>query len=109
MQGLIHNVEGVSSMAYVAVCTRLATAAPTEIGPYFAMLEDAAGHRNPEHWNRYNAELDIDRLDSMYVASRRGRSPAPYLLKCINLNSARPVCRFATGQRRNANGPAPFF
>jgi hypothetical protein len=41
-----------------------------DIGPYFAMLEDAAGHRYPEHWNRYKADLDIDRLDSMYAAFR---------------------------------------
>lgn len=37
-----------------------------EIGPYFAMLEDSAAHRYPEHWKTYKADINIDLLDRLY-------------------------------------------
>ena len=43
---------------------------PPEVAPYFAMLEDAAAHRYPEHWKSFKAELDIDQLDHHYCQFR---------------------------------------
>jgi hypothetical protein len=43
---------------------------PTGITAYFAMLQDAAAHRYPEHWKTYKAEMDIDLMDSTYANFR---------------------------------------
>jgi hypothetical protein len=43
---------------------------PPEVAPYFAMLEEAAAHRYPEHWKSFKAELNIDQLDHLYCQFR---------------------------------------
>jgi len=41
-----------------------------EIEPYFEMLKDSVGHRYPEHWKTYKAELNIELMDHLYAQFR---------------------------------------
>jgi hypothetical protein len=40
------------------------------VAEYFAMLQDAAMRRYPEHWNTYRAESSVDQLDEVYCQLR---------------------------------------